>query len=237
MPTHRFAVLFALALAPPLARADEAPALGPWERVQDKDGIVVDRRAVAGSQLKEFRGRGLVAVPLPVALAVLLDSDHSTEWMDRCNGSRLIQHESPKENLIYNRTHSPWPVSDRDTVLRITVHPDAEAHALQLDFVSTESADVPPVKHVVRMPKVTGHWRIRAADGGRGTEVEYQVHADPGGSLPDWISNMVSRQLPFRTLLGLRAQVVRRPDLPLPAALVADPAVIAAVGPLPSPAR
>ncbi len=42
---------------------------------------------------------------------------------------------------------------------------------------------------------------------GKTTLVEYQVHANPGGSLPDWLANVASKKLPHDTLIGLRRQV------------------------------
>ena len=49
------------------ARADGHA--GEWERVSDKEGIVVERRSVDGSNLKEFLGRGDI-VKLPYQLLV-----------------------------------------------------------------------------------------------------------------------------------------------------------------------
>src|SRR5260370_10823162 len=98
------------------ARADEPPA-GPWQFVKQADGVVVERRVVAGSNLKEFRGRGVVAAPIAAILAVFSDVPRATEWMDSCNGSRTVADVSDREKLVYNRTHAPWPVADRDIVL------------------------------------------------------------------------------------------------------------------------
>ena len=63
---------------------------------------------------------------------------------------------------------------------------------------------MPPVKGAVRMPFLRGHWILLPVGGG--TDVEYQVHADPGGSLPEWIANLASKKLPLLTLTGLRKQ-------------------------------
>jgi hypothetical protein len=60
------------------------------------------------------------------------------------------------------------------------------------------------------MPSLRGHWTLSPLNGGRATQAEYQVHADPGGSLPGWIVNMVSKEIPFQTIASLREQVKRR---------------------------
>jgi hypothetical protein len=203
------ALAITLAPLPSLARADETPA-GPWQFVKQTEGIVIDRRVVAGSPLKEFRGRGVVDAPIAAILAVFSDVPRATEWMDSCNGSRLVADVNDREKLVYNRTHAPWPVADRDAVLHNVVSFDAAKREVRLDFVSVSDAPVPPVAGVVRMPFLRGHWILTPDGDGKGTRVEYQVHANPGGRLPDWLVNYVSRDLPFRTIAGLRAQVKRR---------------------------
>ena len=57
------------------------------------------------------------------------------------------------------------------------------------------------------MPFMRGHWVLTPVDGGKATEAEYQVFANPGGILPDWLANLASKTLPRETIAGLRKQV------------------------------
>ncbi|MGZ3429963.1 MAG: START domain-containing protein [Polyangia bacterium] len=196
--------------APLVARAETPKADGDWQFVKKSDGIVVERRVVAGSNLKEFRGRAVVQAPVAAILAVFSDVPRATEWMDSCNGSRVVDDTSDREKVVYNRTHAPWPVSDRDAVLHNVVHFDEGERRVELQFWSVQSDQAPPVKGVVRMPFLRGHWMLWPSADGTSTRVEYQVHANPGGALPDWLVNYASRDLPFKTIEGLRAQTRRR---------------------------
>jgi hypothetical protein len=38
--------------------------------------------------------------------------------------------------------------------------------------------------------------------------VSYQIHADPGGWVPVWLANLTVVRMPFKTLRGLRRQVL-----------------------------
>jgi hypothetical protein len=197
----------------PLLLAATAPSRAAptdWELVKSSDGIVVDRRAVPGSPLKEFRGRAVIDAPIADILAVFSDVDRATEWMDSCNGARVVDDIDDRHKLVYNRTHAPWPVSDRDAVLHNIVHFDEADRRVELQFWSVQSDKAPPVKGVVRMPFLRGHWKLWPSADGQSTRVEYQVHANPGGALPEWLVNYVSRDLPFKTIEGLRAQTRRR---------------------------
>jgi START domain-containing protein len=198
-------------LVPLLAVAAPSQAASTdWELVKSSDGIVVDRRVVSGSPLKEFRGRGVIDAPIADILAVFSDVGRATEWMDSCNGSRVVDDVSERVKVVYNRTHAPWPVSDRDAVLRNVVTIDDDERRVAIDFTAIDDTRAPAVKGVVRMPFVRGHWYLWPAADGKSTRVEYQVHASPGGALPNWIVNYVSRDLPHKTVAGLRAQVKRR---------------------------
>lgn len=200
-------VALATAIATPDVSADNT---GPWEQVRDEAGIRVQRRKVEGSSLHEFQGRGVINAPLPTVLAVLHDVASAPEWMHKCAGAHVVEHIDERHDVVYNRTSAPWPVADRDTVLASEAVFDASTHEVRIKFWSVTHPKEPPVRGVVRMPSLTGHWTLTPIDGGRATQAEYQVHADPGGALPGWIVNMVSKQLPFQTIAGLREQVKRR---------------------------
>ena len=200
----------AASLASPVVARADASKEGGWEQIKQSDGITVYRHVVEGSPLKEFRGRGTIDAPVAAILAVFNDVPHATEWMDSCNGSRSVVDLSDSEKVVYNRTHAPWPVADRDAVLHDVARFDQGERRVELDFWSVEDAKEPPVKGVVRMPYLRGHWILWPSADGQTTRVEYQVHANPGGALPNWLVNYVSRDLPFKTIEGLRAQVKRR---------------------------
>jgi hypothetical protein len=202
----RCSLLFAaLVLAlPGHARADD----GGWERVSDKDGILVQRRTVEGSKLKEFRGRAIVQAPIGRVLAVLRDADRRGEWMPACADSHLVTEDlAARTQVAYHRTKAPWPVSDRDSVNRAQMIVEPDKHRVYMPFEAITLPTVPPVKGVVRMPAMRGHWILIPVDGGRATDAEYQVFANPGGILPDWLANLASKTLPRDTIAGLRKQV------------------------------
>jgi hypothetical protein len=178
-----------------------------WVKVGTDKGITVSRRKVEGSNLHEFRGRGLIDAKIKDVLAVIFDANRRGEWMFHCVGSWFVDKPAANQEIAYNRTHLPWPVSDRDVVLHGQAVVDVAHFEVDLNFESVTDPRVPPYKGVVRMPELTGHWSVRAVNGGKSTCVEYQVHANPGGHVPDWLADQSSRELPRKTLEGLRRQV------------------------------
>ncbi|MEO6953091.1 MAG: START domain-containing protein [Polyangia bacterium] len=192
--------------APSLALAAD----GPWKPVRSDDQIVVQRRHVDGSSLDEFRGVGLVEAPIAAVLALMDDAAHRTEWLGNSVANVRIEQNGRYDEIFYTRTGAPWPVSDRDAVVAAHLTLDSTAHEARIDMHSVTHSAWPPQKGVVRMPSMTGHWSFRPEHEGAWTRIEYEVHADPGGRLPDWVVNLATRKLPHDTILGLRKQLRRR---------------------------
>ena len=140
-----------------LALAAEPASTGPWEKVSNKDEILVERRTVAGSNLKEFRGRGIIDAPVARVLAVLQDAPHRHEWMSDCSTSYVIEEDHERRTQIaYHRTKAPWPVADRDSINRAEIVIDLAARRILLPFEAIDHPKGPPVKGVVRMPFLRG---------------------------------------------------------------------------------
>jgi hypothetical protein len=56
---------------------------------------------------------------------------------------------------------------------------------------------------LVRIPALDARYTLRQLAGGQ-LEIEYMIEVDPGGTLPDWLKNMVARDLAHDTIQRLR---------------------------------
>jgi len=182
---------------------------GDWEEIFEDEGIKVWKKEIEGSDFVAFRGRGIVKAPIQNVAAVIRDADRETEWMENCVDAKTVRFLSATDAIVYHRTGSPVPfISDRDTVLKTVTRVLPEQRTIFVDFDHIVDPTVPPKDGVVRMPVLKGHWRMRQVNA-YATELEYQVLADPGGSLPAWLVNLVSRKLPFHTVQRMRTQVTK----------------------------
>jgi hypothetical protein len=190
------------ALAPSARAGDDG-----WTPLREADGVRVLERAAPDRALPELRGEVEIAAPLARVLAVIEDVPGQTKWMHTCSEARVVRRESGSVSLVYNRTDSPWPVSDRDAVLRTVIDPRGPETAL-VRFDSVADPAAPPVDGVVRMPRLAGSFAL-AALGAERTRVVYELDVDPGGALPSWLAASTARDLPFETLRGLRREATR----------------------------
>jgi hypothetical protein len=185
-----------------------APAGGSgWQETGRSDGIVVTERLVPGQSVPTFRGIGLVDADLGTVLAVILDVGRHVEWMQDCAEARLVASESEAVSYLYHRTNVPWPLSDRDVVLRSEVELVEPGRLAFVRFRSA-SARVPLVDGVVRVATLAGFYRLEAMAPAH-TSVEYRVDVEPGGNIPAWVAHRATRTLPLATILGLRHQTRR----------------------------
>ena len=195
--------LVALAL---LFTQSSAFADGKWEEITREQGIVVSKKAVAGQDLPAFRGIAVVNASIFDILAVLDDTPKIQDWMHNCIDSRPIQVINEFERITYNKTDAPWPVSDRDVVVRSKLTINEKRKMVIVNFRSVKHPKMPEQEDVVRMPRLRGHYKLKILSDNK-TRVEYMVEANPGGSLPTWLAEQASEELPLITLQNLRKQV------------------------------
>lgn len=199
------AVLLSLLALHGRGRAD-AQVSSKWERVDEERGIQLWKHEVPGLDLPGFRGEVVIDAPLATIERAIVDTTHHTEWMFHCAESRELERYGDEGSVLYNRTHNPWPVWDRDVVLEANVTHSLDDLTVLISFHNVKSSAYPTPERVVRMPRLAGFYRLHKRSDTQ-TEVTYQVEADPGGSLPRWLAVRVARDLPYETLLRLRARV------------------------------
>ena len=180
----------------------------PWERIREEDGIVVDRREVAGSPVIAFRGEGVVGASLVRVAGVLVDVARSPEWVDRVVEARELRRLGPTTSISYSHVKSPLLVSDRDFVLRGTLEIARGRVVIRIRSVDDDA--MPPARFV--RGEVIDSSFVLTSEGSESTRVVAEIHADPKGSLPTWMVNLVQRSWAVKTIRALRTQVTK-PDV------------------------
>jgi START domain len=176
-----------------------------WTYVDDSEGVRTWRRDVPGQSLPGFRGETVIEANLEHILKTMFAWEKHTDWMYRCAESKLLKRIGDGEALMYNRTAAPWPVWDRDVVVKTTTTRSPD-QAL-ITFNSVDARDLRPVpERTVRMPKLEGLYKLVQMSPGK-TRVTYQVESDIGGSIPKWLATRATRDLPRITLVRLRDRV------------------------------
>lgn len=181
--------------------------VSPWEleaHDEDKD-IKVFTRSVGDSPLKEFKGVTQIKAPVSAFVAVLKDADVATDWMHNVIEFDVMESPNETESVIYTVNKTPWPVTDRDAYVRSVMTANADGSVVSAISAAPEYKE--NNEDYIRMPKIAGAWTFAPKADGI-TEVTYQVHANPGGSLPTWLVNAIVVETPMNTLSNLQELVV-----------------------------
>jgi hypothetical protein len=210
------AVLAALAavwagLVAPAAGAEPpenaaASGFGPWQKVKEQEGILVHARSVAGTSIREVRGTGAVDAPLLEILAVIDDVVAYPSWMPKVRVSEVLARPAPREIVGYSRFAAPWPVADRDVVLKAVAEFNRADRSVKVTLKTVAWKGKEPPGGVVRMLRYDGSFTLRAL-GPERTEIDFQMLGDPAGRVPAWMANWVAREVPYKTIKRLRKRV------------------------------
>lgn len=174
-----------------------------WELEKDKNGIVVHTRYVEGSELKEFRGKTRLKANLHTVVALMEDNTQYPAWLKDCKKSEPVKVLSPKEKYIYILNGVPWPLNDRDFVIHTVLSQDKTTGAVT--YRMKPIANIVPEKNGYVRGTITGYWKFVPI--GDEVEVTYQVHSEPGGSIPTSIANIVVVDIPYETLKKMKERV------------------------------
>jgi hypothetical protein len=196
----------ALGVGTPRASAADA---GGWETLRRDDGIVVQRKEVAGSPFIAFRGEGDIDAPLLVVASVLIDTTRSREWVDSVVDSHILRRVSETEYITYAHIGTPITMSDREFVTDVVLSADGASKTFAMRMHSVDDPAAPKTNYV-RGDLREGAWVLSSIDGGRRTHVVAEIHCDPKGSIAAWIVNLFQKNWGYNTIMSLRKQVAKR---------------------------
>ena len=180
-----------------------------WKLVINKNGIKVYTRPVVGSDLDEFKGITVVNASIDVIGEVLKDVPAQPEWMGDCIVARVVKRLAGDDVIVYNVTNAPWPVSDRDVIVKSKTVLEYKSGRVIIYMKAVKIPLVPIRKDRIRMTELTGNWILHYISRNK-TSVLYQVRTNPAGSIPAVIANLTSKNIPFKTLTGMKKIVKKK---------------------------
>lgn len=146
-----------------------------WEEIHRGAHLVLEMQA-SGDKGAALRGRTELAHPAEAVRAVLLDLAAFPSW-DRSLVRWEVLSRSANEAVVYGRHDVPWPLTDRDYVVRYTWQDALDRFLLEAH--STEDEHAPPANGAVRLARLHSLWEVTSPGPGR-TAVTYTYVGDLG---------------------------------------------------------
>ena len=177
-----------------------------WQQVSSDEGIVTHRKEIDGSPLVAFRGETVIDVPIAKVANILMDTSRKLEWVHKIVEARDVRQINEYERIEYNHTASGFfAVRDRDFVFHAKATIDRPKN--QVHFTLKSVADsLAPETDCVRGSLNESRYVLTSIDGGKKTHIVVEIHADPKGSVPNWLVNIFQKAWPRRTLDNIKKQ-------------------------------
>ena len=174
-----------------------------------KDGkITVYTRYIEGEQLKAFKVSTQVKSNLASMLTLLADTDAFPDWFFMMKGMEVIREPNAEgETYVRLLTEAPWPVKDRDAIIKATLTQNPQTQEITIIGVGVPQF-YPEQKGFVRMPTLESSWRLTPLADGM-LEIEMIGHANPGGAIPKWLANLAVTVMPTRTMKNIHKMLAK----------------------------
>lgn len=176
-----------------------------WKLQINKEGIKVYTSLSEQSPFKAVRTIGNVQTSMSQLALVLMDVSNTEEWVYGAKNPKLITQFTPTDLVYYAEASLPWPMSNRDFIIRITMTQDPVTKIVTMTTQNLPKY-IPEKKGTVRIQRSFGLWKLTPLKQGM-VQVEYTLQVDPGGFLPAWLVNLFASNGPFQSLKGLRDEV------------------------------
>lgn len=176
-----------------------------WKLHSEKDGVQVFTQPVSNSAFKAVKAVGVVEASLSRIAYVLMDVKTTKEWVYGTKVCTLLKQMTPSDLVYYSEVDLPWPASNRDFIIRITLTQDPATKVLTI-VAENMPAYIAEKNGIIRIQRSSGLWHITPIDASH-VRVEYTLQVDPGGWIPAWLVNMVASTGPYQSFIGLRKQV------------------------------
>lgn len=171
-----------------------------WKPAKEENGIAVFLADAEGTNIKQFKVQAFVDAPPKAIADAILDLDNSYKWLQNVEKAQLVSRTSPTNFIFKQVVKVPFPFEDRLVVQQCTLT-NQPGGTIRITLVDKNDA-VPEDDEYVRMPLVRGYWLLNPKNSG--TDVEYCFVADPGGSIPTWLTNQFIVDGPIKTITALR---------------------------------
>ncbi len=181
----------------------------PWVLKQSRDGIPVYTRKVAGSPILEYKANVIINEPSPKVIAFFEDEKQIPRWYYQCVHAELVERSS-HQVVLYLVLRLPWPVTARDVVFSRDKLEDPVNGTITYSLTALPDR-LPRAKGMIRVPTIKSSWIFKSLSSGH-TQVFFQQHSDPGGSIPAFMVNELAVDTPYNSLKNFRKMVAGKEE-------------------------
>lgn len=178
---------------------------GQWEMIKEDQGIRVYIKTNTSSDYIEIKALSHVNSPLESFVALMNDVDNFKNWMHATRKATLVERAGPFRYTYYMLSDLPWPASDRDVILDLSIHQNQQTKAIYTKSRNVEGL-IDEKEGIKRIESVKTSWRFIPEDEGR-VRIVFQTRIKPGVHLPQWMAEKVYHRGPYHTIIKMKQMI------------------------------
>lgn len=179
-----------------------------WELRKESDGIRIFTTDLPGSDFAAFKAVADMDVSMSQLMAVMINPKSCMEWVHNCIASRAFGDGDFHDRYAYSVNDMPWPVQDRDYVIRIRTHGEEQSGVVVMDLNAIPDARKDNDDYV-RVEKSDTLYRFEPL-GPDQTRMTWIQHTEPNGTIPSWLVNSLIVDIPLKSMRKLET-VAQKP--------------------------
>jgi len=176
-----------------------------WEKINEEEDIQIFIKKIPENPIIIVKGVSIFDANILKIAGIIKNNTRFKEWVPRLLEVNTINEFSQYEWVEYILLDSPWPLNDRELVLRKTIEIDEEGKRITFNFHSVKSMLKPENNKYVRAEIYEGYFILTSINENQ-THIDVTTHADLKGMIPNWFINFIQKIWPLRTLKSLKEQ-------------------------------
>jgi START domain len=174
-----------------------------WTHIKNVDGVNLYTKKVPGNNHSFFKGEVDIKASLKNVTSILMVRGVGPQWVYQAKSVKTLEENNPNFDLAYWHMTAPWPVKDRDVILKGTAEQDPETLAITIKIQAINSSLVPPHPDRVRI-KDSVTTLTATPINNETTHLMMETHVDPAGVIPLFLVEAYAVDSPKYSLINLR---------------------------------
>jgi len=174
-----------------------------WKLHKNSDGIKSYTRTIQGSSFYECKGVAVMNAKIELLAEIIRDINNYPRWFANCKEIKILKKFSPDNMFIYFVYDTPWPVQDRDLVVKTRAERDWKNGFANIFVEPNATYKYPISDEYVRISELGIIFKLVYLSREE-TEITMIFKVDPAGKVPASLANLVTKNHPYKTLVGMK---------------------------------
>ncbi|OTG64298.1 START domain-containing protein [Acinetobacter silvestris] len=178
----------------------------------DKNNIKVWTYQNANNPVLSYRAETTLDYSMDHAIALVLDIANTPKWAPNVAKAELLSRDDKKgEFILYMVLDFPFPLKDRDMVVRGKMSKDRNGMVTIKNKALSQGKALDA--NYIRLKNYEGDWTFQKIADNK-VKVTTSGFADPEGSIPQSVTNMLVEQQPYQMLQKMKVELAKNNKLP-----------------------